>query len=220
MAPTPGSTLVEEKRALRRLMGERRGRLSAEERATYAQAAVQRLLALPQVVAGRSRSGGTSGDPPVCLTGYVAIRGEVDPAAVLEAARTSGMLVALPRITTMWPPRIRFHRTDTAADLGPGPYGLTEPLPSCPEVPVETVDLMIVPGLAFDAEGRRLGQGGGYYDDAGRRMREAKRGGLMVGFAFDFQVIEHCPADAEDVAVDLVVTDQRVLTVQVPGAGA
>jgi 5-formyltetrahydrofolate cyclo-ligase len=201
-------------------MGERRGRLSAEERGACTREAVQRLLALPHLGSIRARSGRTSAGRPACVTGYVAIRGELDPAAALDEVRRDGTLVALPRINTVWPPQIRFHRTDTSADLGPGPYGLTEPLPSCPEVPIDAVDLMIVPGLAFDAQGRRLGQGGGYYDDAGRRMREARRGGVMIGFAFDFQVVDRCPADDGDVAVDLVITDQRVLRVLTAGASA
>jgi 5-formyltetrahydrofolate cyclo-ligase len=142
----------------------------------------------------------------------VAIRGELDPAAALDAARASGFVIALPRIDERSPPRLRFHRVASADELAPGPFGLTEPLPTCPEVPVADIDVMLVPGLAFDAAGRRLGFGGGYYDGAGRALREARaEAALMVGYAYDFQVVEACPADENDVAVDLVVTERRLL---------
>ncbi len=188
-------------------MAERRVGLAAPEREACARAAAQRLLALPELAPRGA---------PGCISGYVAIRGELDPAGALEAARAAGFVVALPRIDTRWPPRLRFHRVTGAADLGDGPHGLTEPLASCPEVPVGGIDVMLVPGLAFDAAGRRLGYGGGYYDVAGRELRDrapsdAKPAGLMIGLAYDFQVVASCPADERDVAVDLVVTESRVL---------
>jgi 5-formyltetrahydrofolate cyclo-ligase len=184
-------------------MAERRGALSVTEREACARAAVARLLGLPALAASRA---------PACLSGYVAIRGELDPAGALMAARAAGFDVALPRIDTKTPPHLRFHRATGPADLCEGPHGLTEPLASCPEIPVEGIDVMLVPGLAFDAAGRRLGHGGGYYDGAGRRLREMRSTSLLVGFAYDFQIVDACPADARDVSVDLVVTERRVLT--------
>ena len=187
-------------------MAERRLGLPEVERATCARAAAERLLALPELEA--SRAG--------CLSGYVAIRGELDPAAALEGARAAGFVVALPRIDARWPPHLRFHRVTGQADLGDGPHGLTEPLASCPEVPVEGIDVMLVPGLAFDAAGRRLGHGGGYYDGAGRALQAprpagARPPGVMIGLAYDFQIVDVCPAGDDDVAVDVVVTETRVL---------
>jgi 5-formyltetrahydrofolate cyclo-ligase len=207
MASTPRPELLDQKRRLRRTMAERRLGLAAAQREACARAAVLRLLALPELAPSRA---------PGCLSGYVAIRGELDPAGALEAARAGGFVVALPRIDTHWPPRLRFHRVTSPADLGDGPHGLTEPRASCPEVPLGGIDVMLVPGLAFDVAGRRLGQGGGYYDVAGRELRErassgTRPAGLMVGFAYDFQVVGSCPADERDVAVDLVVTESRVL---------
>ena len=77
---------------------------------------------------------------------------------------------------------------------------------------------MLVPGLAFDAAGGRLGHGGGYYDAAGRRWREAARAGVLVGLAFDFQVVDRRPVDERDVAVDFVVTDRRTIAAGDGGA--
>jgi 5-formyltetrahydrofolate cyclo-ligase len=187
-------------------MAERRAGLSAAERDRCARAACARVLALPALVVARARAAAAGKAP--CLSGYVGIHGELDPAEALAAARAAGFIVALPRIDTTSPPWLRFHEA-TAEDLAPGPHGLSEPLPSWPEIAVEDLDVMLVPGLAFDAAGGRLGHGGGYYDAAGRRLRSAS--GVMIGFAFDFQIVERCPTDAHDVAVDVVVTDARVL---------
>ena len=116
------------------------------------------------------------------------------------------------------PPRLRFHDVDITAALlptgdgvlVPGPFGLREPAPSAPEVAVESIDVMLLPGLAFDRAGRRLGYGGGYYDEAAGRLRAAGRG-LLVGVAYDFQIVDRCPAGDADVGVDCVVTDGQVV---------
>jgi 5-formyltetrahydrofolate cyclo-ligase len=183
-------------------MAERRAGLSMAEREACARAAALRLLALPAL---EPHGAGA------CLSGYVAIRGELDPADALEAARAAGFAIALPRIDTRRPPRLRFHRASGPAELCDGPHGLTEPLSSCAEVAVEDIDVMLVPGLAFDAAGRRLGHGGGYYDGAGRDLRARRPTALLIGIGYDFQIVETCPADERDVAVDLVVTERRVL---------
>lgn len=187
-------------------MAERRERLAPGERASLSVAAADRLLALPELAAGPGRT----------VSGYVAVRGEIDPAGILEAARAAGAVVVLPRVVSERP-RLRFHRAEPGAPLRPGPFGLLEPAPDSPEVSLEGIDVVIVPGLAFDAGGRRVGYGGGYYDEAGRRLRAAGRGAILVGLAFDFQIVDRCPSGEGDVALDMVVTDARVLRARTRG---
>ena len=67
-----------------------------------------------------------------------------------------------------------------------------------------------MPGLAFDPKGRRLGWGGGFYDELGAALPCPGRT-ILVGVAHDFQVVPHCPAGSFDVAVDWVVTDKQVI---------
>jgi 5-formyltetrahydrofolate cyclo-ligase len=130
--------------------------------------------------------------------------------------------VALPRVSAT-PPRLRFHRAaaDGSALLAAGRFGLVEPDAGSPEIPVERIDVMILPGLAFDRAGRRLGWGGGYYDEAAGRLRASGRG-FLVGVAYDFQLVDRCPADPAggDVPVDCVVTDRQVVRCQREGAGS
>ena len=85
-------------------------------------------------------------------------------------------------------------------------HGLRTPRAGRPIVP-SLIDLVIVPGLAFDPGGHRLGRGGGFYD---RFLRRLRRSAITVGLAFDAQIIDTVPADDRDFAVDIIVTDRRV----------
>jgi 5-formyltetrahydrofolate cyclo-ligase len=185
-------------------MGQRRDRLDERRRAALCQAATERLLALPGFA-----TAGTS----TTISGFVAVKNEIDPAPALTVVRTRGALVALPRVTD-GVPRLRFHRVEAADALLPGPFGLAEPAAAAPEVDPRDVDLMLVPGLAFDMAGRRLGHGAGYYDEVAARVRAAGRG-LLIGFAYDFQIVERCPAGEGDVSVAWIVTDQRSVPCEV-----
>lgn len=178
-------------------MAERREALTPDERARLSTAAVRRLLALPEFGAAR------------VIGGFVATRSEIDPAAALVAAQGRGATVLLPRVG-QGVPRLRFHQVVAADDLRLGRYGILEPVASCPEMPAEDIDLFLVPGLAFDRQGRRLGYGGGYYDELGAYLRASGRG-MLVGFGYDFQLVESCPVEEGDVAIDCLVTDGRVV---------
>jgi 5-formyltetrahydrofolate cyclo-ligase len=197
-------SLVEEKRALRRVMRERRLALGEEERAERARAATQNLNALPELAAARA------------VAGFMATPSELDPAGALAEVGRRGAAVAYPRVTA-GAPRLRFHRVAGPADLRPGAYGILEPQEACPEVPAEDLDVILVPGLAFDGEGHRLGYGGGYYDEVAGLVRQRGRA-LLVGVGFDFQLVDRCPAGEGDVDIDSVVTDTRVVRCRAQGS--
>jgi 5-formyltetrahydrofolate cyclo-ligase len=192
--------LAEEKRALRRELRARRAALSDEERRAGAAAAVARLLALPELanVAGRT------------VSGYVAVNGELDPAAALADVWGRGGIVALPRVSAEGP-RLRFHAVGAGQALQPGRFGLLEPDTAALEITARELAIVVAPGVAFDAAGRRLGLGGGYYDGV---IDDARAGGAtVIGFGYDFQVVDRCPAGPGDRTVDVVVTDARVIRV-------
>ena len=209
MAPLSSSDVTEDKRALRREMGARRAALPESERRTCSEAASARVLALPEL----GSFGGEAGAWTVA--GYVAAKGEIDPASVLAGAAGAGATVALPRVADGG---MRFHRAAfrplLAERFGPlvlGRFGLLEPAATAPEIPLETLDVVIVPGLAFDAEGRRVGFGGGYYDGAFGGAGTGRKRPALIGLAYDFQIVSRCPSGAGDVPVDVVVTEARVL---------
>ena len=194
-------SLVEQKRALRHLMRTRRERRDAPERVRGSRAAAQFLAALPEFQAAR------------VFSAFVPTRGEVDLSEAIAARTASGAQLALPRVFPD-PPRLRFFAVTPETPLSPGTYGILEPPVGAPEVSAEELDVLLVPGLAFDLSLRRLGYGGGYYDETARRLRGAALNpgrGFLVGVGFDFQLIPNCPAGEADVAIDCVVTDARVV---------
>jgi len=191
---------LNEKRSLRRAMSDRRTQQLLPDRQRAARAAAERLLELPELADVTARRG--------CLAGFVAVRAELDPAAALNEARQRGARIAYPRVADDRTPRLRFHLAGEG-DLVPGRFGIPEPSPALPEVAAGDIDLMLVPGLAFDADGHRLGTGGGYYDEWLEQAGPARP--HVVGFAYDFQVVGACPTEPRDQTVDRVVTDARVL---------
>jgi 5-formyltetrahydrofolate cyclo-ligase len=202
----PGPDLVAEKRALRRSMIDLRGALGSDERAERSRAAVGWLATLPELAAARA------------VAGYLATQSELDLAPALAAVERRGGTVVYPRVTD-GQPRLRFHWVGSTTDLRPGAYGILEPPEGAPEVAPQDLDVILLPGLAFDPEGNRLGYGGGYYDEGGGLVRRQGRA-LLVGVGFDFQLIDRCPAADGDVNIDRVVTDARVVHCPARGIGS
>jgi 5-formyltetrahydrofolate cyclo-ligase len=85
-----------------------------------------------------------------------------------------------------------------------GKFGVSEPLASCEEIPLNRFDLVLAPGVAFDLSGNRLGRGRGFYD----RILSAA-GGVKCGVAYDFQLLEKIPTEAHDAPVDFIFTPAR-----------
>lgn len=100
--------------------------------------------------------------------------------------------------------RVQNLTTDFAA----GKFGIREPSASCAEIPLEKFDLILVPGIAFDLRGHRLGRGRGFYD----RLL-AKAHGIKCGVAFDKQIVKETPAGTHDVRMDFIATPTRLMKV-------
>jgi 5-formyltetrahydrofolate cyclo-ligase len=93
-----------------------------------------------------------------------------------------------------------------ATDIVTGKFGVREPAASCVEIPLNQFDLILVPGIAFDLNGNRLGRGQGFYD---RILAEAS--GIKCGMCHDFQLLENIPAELHDAKVDFILTPARCL---------
>lgn len=180
---------AEAKRALRATMRERLRALSRAERERDSARICERL-----------REGFAEGEVRVVL-GFVALPSEPDVGAALRAWGRAGVEVCLPR----WRPREGDYEAAVVGEessLCVGPYGVREPGPDAPAVSWERLDLVLVPGLAFDPSGRRLGRGKGYFDRLLSFARRARRWGV----AFDFQIVAEVPAEPHDVNVHQLVT--------------
>ena len=133
---------------------------------------------------------------------YAPRPGELDPRGIAEGA----VPTYYPRVDG---DVLRFHRA-SIGDLVPGAYGIPEPVPDAPELPRDADRIaIVVPGLAFDRRGGRLGSGKGYYDRTLARHPAAVRVGVVV----DAALVEHLPTDPWDVSMHAVVTDRHLVVV-------
>ncbi|WP_372574259.1 5-formyltetrahydrofolate cyclo-ligase [Ruegeria jejuensis] len=141
----------------------------------------------------------------VPLSGYMPIRTEIDPLPAMAEAAAHGP-VGVPVIQAA-NEALRFSRWVPDGPLRDGPFGAKVPL----EDDYFDPEILIVPLVAFDAKGGRLGYGGGFYDRTLEGLR-AKRGTLAIGFAFDAQEAENLPLEPTDQPLDMLVTESRVLS--------
>lgn len=93
------------------------------------------------------------------------------------------------------------------SQLSPGHKNILEPSSDLPDLKVEDLNLIIVPGVAFDKKHYRLGYGGGYYD----RLLAKDNDHISIGLAFEEQIVDDLPIESHDQKVDFIVTDKRVL---------
>jgi 5-formyltetrahydrofolate cyclo-ligase len=138
------------------------------------------------------------------IAGYAAVRGELDPFPLMAALANQGHPLCLPQTRG---DRLVFRAWKPGERLVVGRMSIPEPSDTARE---RRPELIIVPLLAFDKHGYRLGYGGGFYD---RYLAEhrAKRTIRAVGIAFDAQEVEELPRDPADEQLDAVVTQDRVI---------
>lgn len=136
---------------------------------------------------------------------YVSYGDELDTGPLIRQALRAGKSVYVPRCSAGRSGEMWFYRiTDPQRDLSPGMYGIPEPGPDA-QAYEGGGGLCVVPGLAFTAEGYRLGYGGGYYD---RFLPDFT--GAAVGYCFNEQMAERIPCERWDIPLDGVVTPDRL----------
>ena len=136
---------------------------------------------------------------------YAPIRGEVPTRDILLAALADGKIACYP-LSHVHGRVLSFRKISSEADLEPGRLGVREPGTAAETIPIERVDLFVVPGLGFSRDGKRLGRGGGYYDAT---LQAAPVRSRRVGLAFADQVVDTIPTNEGDVDMDLVVTESE-----------
>lgn len=134
---------------------------------------------------------------------YSPIRNEVDTALLVDECLRAGKIVLLPAVTGNG---LQFRRMKERTGLVCGAFGIFEPPPEAQRFEPEQIDFILVPGVAFDLSGLRIGYGKGYYD---RTLHLLEGRGRMAGFCYDFQLVESIAGAPHDVRVDMVITDLR-----------
>jgi 5-formyltetrahydrofolate cyclo-ligase len=184
--------LLESKQALRALARARVAGLSSEYRAAAAAQVVVSLASRPEWARASS----------VLL--FAPLPDELDAWPLVELALMAGKTVALPAFVPETNSYAARQIVDGARDIVLGKFGVREPADACVEVPLNQLDLVLVPGLAFDARGGRLGRGKGFYD----RLLAGVRG-TKCGVAFDEQLVDAVPVGPHDIRLNCILTPTR-----------
>jgi 5-formyltetrahydrofolate cyclo-ligase len=169
-------------------MRSRLAELPAAERRAHSAAVWERLAALPEFTAAK------------CIGAYVSTGNEIETHGLIRQLLAMGRRVCVPAFAGKYLPA---EIKDFDADLVKGRFGILEPKTVIPAAP----EIWLVPGLAFDGKGNRLGRGRGFYD---AMLRQAR--GPKLALAHEFQLLGEVPADVHDARVDFIVTESRVVT--------
>ena len=143
---------------------------------------------------------------------YVATKNEVQTQAIIESAQKEHKKIFIPLIdqenSSLTPALIH----DFERELSIGTLGMAQPREEFYRLfPAEVLDLIIVPGVAFTAQGHRLGRGGGYYD---RFLRPVKKKVYSIALAFEMQMLDQIPVEKNDIPVDCIITEERIIRVK------
>lgn len=183
------------KDALRAAARARLRALVDEARAAAEAEIARRVWTVPEIAGART------------LMVYASLPEEVATDAIADEARRRGIVLVYPRCLA--DRTMTLHAVDRADALRPGRYGIREPdADACPVRDVADVDAALIPGLAWDRAGHRLGRGAGYYD---RLLADPRWRGFRCGLFFAAQEAPAVPHDAWDVPLHAIVTDQEVV---------
>ena len=188
-----------DKAQLRNIMREKRKAIAPESRCAYETALESRLFSLPALRRVK------------CIATYNPVGSEAHYAMRLDTLfqLEQGPTIAFPIVRSATSMDFFRFETDDDRSMLAYPKELIENFDIDRQIKPEQIDLMLIPGLAFDEQGRRLGQGGGYYD---RYLPYVREDCMLIGIAFDEQVVESVPCDSADVRMNYVVTPTRLIS--------
>jgi 5-formyltetrahydrofolate cyclo-ligase len=179
---------------LRRTVLSRRGSLPSGEIARCSALAADHLLSLPEFA-----HAGT-------VMFFVSFGSEVRTLDMIERALEQGKRVAAPRADPGSRELVPHELRHPEQDLEPGAHNIKEPITSCPAIPLDEVEVVIVPAAVWGEDGYRVGYGGGYYD----RFLQRVPGAVRIGLGLEMQVVAGTPRQCHDLPVDILVTETGI----------
>jgi 5-formyltetrahydrofolate cyclo-ligase len=186
--------LLSAKRAIRERVLDQRANLTEQQRAEKSAAICTAIAGIQEFASAKS------------ILFFMPFRGEVDIVPLLNHALERGCTCALPKCGKDRSLKL-FAISDLDRDISPGKWEIPEPKDCLSEYTCDDFSVIIVPGVAFDRQGRRVGYGAGYYD----RLLSAGRDVLKVAPAYAFQVVSELPHEQHDVPVDIIVTEEEII---------
>lgn len=188
-----------EKTELRKLIKEKRKTFSKNELDKLSLKIADNLLSLKEMAFVKN------------VLIYVSTKGEVDTLGLIEELFKLGKIVYVPKVIDIKTGLMRFYKISSLEDLEPGCMNILEPKESLEILEESLIDdsfVIVMPGLAFDKKGHRLGYGGGFYDRFNARVYS---GLLKLALSFDFQLVDELIANEFDIDVDKVITENEII---------
>lgn len=193
-ATVEGASIVQQKEKLRKMILHRRARLEPGEKKRLSRRIIAHLEKMPELLTAH------------VIHTYVALPQEVQNHQFVRAMLRRGKKIVVPRVRP-GTAELQHFCIDDFDDLRPGTFGILEPAPDrCQPVNVGAIEAVIVPGVAFDQRGNRLGFGKGFYD---RFLQD--EAAFKIGLAFEVQMLPQIPVHPQDVPMDAIVTEKGVL---------
>ena len=193
MDPTVSAQIADAKEIMRERARKQRSAVTPEQARAAAKAAADQLV-------GRSELSKVTS-----IGLYAAIRDELSTAPLAIELAGRGIKLAFPRVLNSR--ELAFHWVSSLDELSAGTWGIAEPPATAPLAQPGELGAFVIPALAFDARGNRLGWGRGHYDTTLAAHGDA----LRVGFAYDLQVVDKVPSHTSDAPMDLIVTESRAI---------
>jgi 5-formyltetrahydrofolate cyclo-ligase len=185
------------KKELRKKVQELRDSIDPEERSLLSARVAENLWSVPEFTAAES------------ILFFISFRSEVDTIPMIRRALGENRIVCVPCTDSGNKAMVASRILDLDEDLELGNYDILEPKGTCLRpLPARDIDVILMPGVAFDLTGGRLGYGGGYYD---RFLEKCGPRCMLIAVAFEVQIIEHVPCADHDAHIHKVVTENRVI---------
>ncbi|MFA6917946.1 MAG: 5-formyltetrahydrofolate cyclo-ligase [Candidatus Gracilibacteria bacterium] len=135
---------------------------------------------------------------------YMPIQNEVDTKPLIEFTMKKNKNVLVPRVENE--ESMDSYKINSLKDLIVGKFDVLEAKKSCEKFPKKDIDLIIIPGIAFDERGYRIGFGKGYYDNFLKGLRARK-----IALAYDFQIVKNIPGESHDIKMDVIITPTKTI---------
>jgi len=184
-----------DKNVQRRTAKQRLSELNSTEQTQHAKSITPHLLNDPTL------------SPASTILAYASFGNEFSLDPFITAALGAGKRIAIPSIDWARKSMSAKQITNLDADLIPGRYDIRVPREGCPVVEPEQIDVILVPGLAFDRAGNRLGRGAGFYDRFISALKDSGHNPTLIGVCHHAQIVDSVPTEPHDHRVDRVITE-------------
>lgn len=178
-----------DKKELRKQQKSKRNSMNETEKQNFDSAIFEKVITSDEYIKAKS------------IFIFVSYQNEVDTHKIIEHSLKCGKIVTVPRVISK-EEGMDAVRIESFEDLESGAYGILEPKKSIPSYDKKKIDIIYLPGLAFDNKGGRIGYGAGYYD---RFLKEIDSAVIKIGLGYSFQMIDEVPMDKYDIRIDKVI---------------